>query len=81
MSDLVAIRCSSCLRQIAVSDKKTALRNSIYCDAWCFDQQRVSPMEVRNDHWKIQIALGASPVTVAREWGVPHSAVYKAIAK
>jgi len=77
----VAIRCSSCRRQIGVAESETALRNSVYCDELCKEELPVTPNEARNDQWDALVSFGWSPVMVGKIYGVAHSQVYKAIAR
>jgi hypothetical protein len=79
--ELFSVRCASCHRAIAVTYKEFALRNSVYCDDWCYAEYPISPMQERNDMWRLLVALGESPVAVAKAYDVSHSLVYKTLAK
>jgi len=76
-----AIRCSSCRRTVAITDGPVALRNKIYCSNWCADEIPATTFEARNDMWKAMVASGMSPVAVSKQYEVPHSQVYKAVAR
>lgn len=75
------IRCSSCRRTVAITDAPVALRNKIYCSEWCAEEPLVTPFEARTDMWKVMISHGMSPVYVSKQYDVPHSQVYKAVAR
>lgn len=75
------VRCSSCRRRIGWTSTDSALRNSIYCDQWCASEPHATPLEARNDEWRILVANGVTPVEVSRRYGVAHSLVYRTLAK
>lgn len=75
------IRCASCRRTVAFTESTSALRNKVYCDAWCQAEIPATPLEARNDQWKAMVANGWSEVYVSKKYGVAHSQVYKAVAR
>ena len=79
--DITVLRCASCGRMIGLAKQKNALRNAAYCDDWCIHESPITPNEERNDQWEMLVALGWSPVAVARLYDAPHSQVYRHLAK
>lgn len=73
------VRCTSCRKTVAYSAKATALRNEVFCSDWCANEPVVGPQEVRNDLWRLLVANGRSPASIARQWSVAHSLVYKTL--
>lgn len=73
------VRCASCRRTLAVTEADVALRNKVYCDAWCLGESAVTQFEARNDQWKALHAHGWSPVYIGKAYGVAHSQVYKSL--
>lgn len=75
------VRCGSCKRAIGLAKQKNALRNAVYCDEWCLREAPATEKSDRNEMWEALVALGWSPVAVARRYEVPHSLVYKILAR
>lgn len=75
------LRCSSCGRRIGFATSDMTLRLAVYCDAWCMDEPKTTPMEVRNDEWRALTTLGVSPIQVARAYDVAHPLVYRVIGR
>lgn len=75
------VRCASCRRALAVTASDSALRSKVFCDDWCLNEIPATQFEARNDQWKAMVTFGVSPVAVARDFGVAHSQVYKAVAR
>lgn len=75
------VRCASCRRRVAVTDKSTALRNKVYCSKWCLDEPAATEFEERNDIWRLMAANGVKPVRIARLFGADHALVYRVIGK
>ena len=75
------VRCASCRRTLAFTPATEALRNKVYCSSWCMDEPPATQYEARNDQWKALNEHGLTPVAISKIYGVPHSQVYKAIAR
>lgn len=58
-----------------------ALRHAVYCSEWCVHEAPVTPMEARNDGWHILLQAGRSRASIARDYEVAHSLVYKTLAR
>lgn len=78
---MTRVRCASCRRTIAYTTSANPLRNKIFCSEWCLDEPAVAPNESRNDMWNAMVDHGVSPVKVGKLYGVPHSQVYKSVAR
>lgn len=74
-----SVRCASCKKQVGLALGTQPLRNEVFCSEWCANERPVEPMETRNDEWRILVALGRTPLSVAKEYGVSHSQVYRTL--
>jgi hypothetical protein len=78
---VTAVRCASCHRTIAVAAGEQPLRNKVYCSEWCLHEPAAAPNEARNDMWRAMVEHGISPVKIGKVYNVPHSQVYKSVAR
>lgn len=77
MSD---VRCSSCGRRVGMSPGVSPLRNRVYCDSWCADEQEVTPTECRTDYLAaLHHVKGMSPGQAGKVFGLAHAQVYGAL--
>lgn len=75
------VRCSGCRRTIGWTSSASPLRTAVYCNEWCANEPPVTPLEARNDEWRILNTSGVTPVELSRRYGVAHSLVYRTLAK
>lgn len=75
------VRCSGCRRVIGWTSSSSPLRTAVYCSEWCANDPAVTPLEARNDEWRVLVSNGVSPVEVSRRYEVAHSLVYRTLAK
>lgn len=76
------VHCASCRGVIGWTTSQSPLRTEVACCQWCTDEPDVTPLQERNDEWRILVELGGmTPVAVARDYGLAHSRVYRTLAK
>lgn len=80
-SEFLTVRCSSCNRKIGLATSENTVRFAVFCDPWCAREIRATPMEERNDEWRVLALMGMSPIRIAKIYGVHHPLVYKVLSR